>query len=334
MAGKDHDRHEGTVVTQGPVFVAGLERSGTSLLYALLGSHPDIAMTRRTNLWRYVYGQYGDLADPANLGRCLGVMERYKRLVVLELDFEALRRAMAQGPATYPRLFELVGRQVADRAGKPRWGDKSLHTERFADRIIDSYPGARILHMMRDPRDRSASVAARWGRRLGGVGAGAAEWIHSARLALRNAERHPGSYRVVRYESLVGDAPSELEEICRFIQAPWAEEMLGMGGAGSFRESGGNSSYGARTPGTISADSIGRYRSVLTRGQIEFIEGAAGEEMAAMGYPAGKTSARAALARHPVEAVRYAAWGSRESVRRRIGESGVPAYRMVEAEGR
>ena len=34
---------------RGPVFVAGLERSGTSLIFALLASHPNIAMTRRTN---------------------------------------------------------------------------------------------------------------------------------------------------------------------------------------------------------------------------------------------------------------------------------------------
>ncbi|MFN2221113.1 MAG: sulfotransferase, partial [Candidatus Promineifilaceae bacterium] len=46
-----------------PVYVAGLERSGTSLMYALLASHPRIAMTRRTNMWTHFYNQYGDLAN-------------------------------------------------------------------------------------------------------------------------------------------------------------------------------------------------------------------------------------------------------------------------------
>ena len=50
-----------------PVYIAGLERSGTSLIYALLGSHPSIAMTRRTNLWTHFYGQYGDLGQPKRI---------------------------------------------------------------------------------------------------------------------------------------------------------------------------------------------------------------------------------------------------------------------------
>ena len=57
---------------RGPIFIGGAERSGTSLLYALLTSHPNISMTRRTNLWAYFYNQYGDLSHPQNLERCLG----------------------------------------------------------------------------------------------------------------------------------------------------------------------------------------------------------------------------------------------------------------------
>ena len=116
-------------MSAGPIFVAGLERSGTSLLYALLASHPRIAMTRRTNLWTHFYGQYGELGDPANLDRCIDVLLRYKRIVKLEPDEVRLRRDFAQGPPTYGRLFALLEEQHAQRLGRPRWGDKSLHTE-------------------------------------------------------------------------------------------------------------------------------------------------------------------------------------------------------------
>ena len=38
---------------RGPVFIAGADRSGTTLLFALLASHPNISMSRRTNAgWR------------------------------------------------------------------------------------------------------------------------------------------------------------------------------------------------------------------------------------------------------------------------------------------
>ncbi|MFP3914643.1 MAG: sulfotransferase family protein [Actinomycetota bacterium] len=319
-------------MTQGPVFVAGMERSGTSLLFALLGSHPDIAMTRRTNLWRYVYGQYGDLADPRQLDRCLADLRRYKRLVVLDLDFDSLRRQFGAGPPTYPRLFELIWRQVADREGKPRWGDKSLMTERFADLIFDSYPGARILHMIRDPRDRFASVQARWGNRLGGVGAGAAEWMQSAHLALSNQRRHPHGYRVVRYEDLVSDPEGALGGVCEFIDAPWSDRMLEMTGAGEFREAGGNSSYGRRRPGAISPDSIGRYRTVLHPTQVEFLELTTGETMRRLGYlPGGASAPRTwGRARYPMETLRYVGWQAREAIRARRSGGGIPGYRLLE----
>lgn len=320
---------------RGPVYVAGLERSGTSLAYALLASHPNIAMTRRTNLWRHFYGQYGDLVEPANLERCLETMRRYKRLVVLDVDFERLRRDFAAGEATYPRLFALLEGQVAERMGRPRWGDKSLHTEHYADEIFAAYPGARILHMIRDPRDRYASSYARWKVRRGGVGAGTAEWLSSARLARRNEHRHPDGYRIVRYEALASDPEGSLREICDFIGEPFAPEMLSMDGAPAFRDQGSNSSYGRRDPGVISTGSIGRYREALSHGQIAFIQWAARREMASFGYerepvrltPTGRI--RLVLRDLPVESVHLVAWRARERARDRSGRP-LPAYRLVE----
>ena len=120
----------------GPIFIGGLERSGTSLIYALLASHPNIAMTRRTNLWTYFYNQYGDLGRRDNFERCLNAMLHYKRLVVLKPDPERLRQEFWQGEPTYGRLFALLEQQYADRVGKSRWGDKSLNTERYAEPIF------------------------------------------------------------------------------------------------------------------------------------------------------------------------------------------------------
>lgn len=318
-------------MTAGPVFIAGLERSGTSLIYALLGSHPDIAMSRRTNLWRYVYNQYGDLSDAARLDHCLETLAKYKRLRVLDLDFEALRASFVSGPATYERLFELIWRQVADSQGKTRWGDKSLLTERFAALIFAAYPGARILHMVRDPRDRFASARTRWGRGLGGVGAGTAEWVRSIGEAAANQAAFPDSYRLVRYEDLVTDPVGVLGDICDLIEAPYTEAMFAMGGAASFREGGGNSSYGRRAAGTISRASVGKYREVLTPRQIEFIELLAGDLMRRLGYETETAPGALGTLAHPIEIARYHAWSWWEAAKERRPGRGIPEYRIVEA---
>jgi Sulfotransferase family len=322
-------------VTPGPVFVAGLERTGTSLMYALLASHPRLAMTRRTNLWTHFYGQYGDLGDDANLDRCLATMMRYRRLVKLQPDRERLRREFRAGERTYGRLFALVCEQHAERAGKPRWGDKSLHIERYARPIFEAYPDARILHMIRDPRDRFASSLTRWQQRRGGVGAGTAEWLASARLSLRNARDHPEGYRLIRYETVVSAPEQTMREVCAFIGEPFAPEMLSMRGAPEFLDRGSNSSYGQRAPGTITATSVGRFREVLAPAQVAFVQRLAGDLMEHFGYEADPVPltrigrARFAVETVPLETARLLAWRGREAVRDRKGRP-VPSYRLVE----
>ncbi|GIU90021.1 MAG: hypothetical protein KatS3mg010_1120 [Acidimicrobiia bacterium] len=319
----------------GPIFVAGLERSGTSLMYALLASHPNIAMTRRTNLWTHFFDQYGDLEEDANLDRCLQMMARYRRLVILEIDWPRLRSDFVAGPRTYARLFDLLELQFAERQGKSRWGDKSLNTERYADQLLAAYPGARVLHMIRDPRDRFASSLTRWKIRRGGIGAGTAEWLASARMAAHHSRRAPDRYMVVRYESLVSEPEATLRTICDFIGEDYTPAMLSMDGAARFKNEGGNSSYGSREPAAITPDSVGRFRTVLSGRDIALMQMFAADEMERYGYVPERVALdvagrlRLALAGVPLEVARLVAWRAREAYRNRRGRP-VPSYRLVD----
>jgi len=319
---------------KGPIFIAGLERSGTSLIYALLGSHPNIAMSRRTNLWTHYYNQYGDLYREQNFERCLAMMMAYKRVLKLNPDPQRIRREFNQGEQTYARLFALLEEHFAEQTGKPRWGDKSLNTERYADEIMAAYPGARIIHMVRDPRDRFASSLARWKVMRGGVGAGAAMWLSSARLAERNQARYPEQYLIVRYEDLAAQTVTTLQNICAFIGEEYSPAMLSMRGAEQFREEGGNSSYGQREPGRITASSVGKFRHVLSPQQVAFLQLMTGRKMPAYGYSLDevKLSAgqriRFVLLDLPLNLARMLGWYTREAALNRIGRK-VPSERLV-----
>ncbi|GIU90031.1 MAG: hypothetical protein KatS3mg010_1130 [Acidimicrobiia bacterium] len=214
-----------------PVFLVGADRSGTTLLFALLASHPDLCMVRRTNVWRYFDGRYGDLAEPANLDRCLDEMCRYRRMRHLAPDADRIRAEFVQGPPSYGRLFALFFEHHAERAGKARWGDKSLHTEHHAHRIFTEFPNARVVHMLRDPRDRYASVRRRNGQDLSRVGAATARWLRSARAAARNSARYPDGYLVVRYEDLARDPERTMRTVCRHVGVRYTERVFEMGGA-------------------------------------------------------------------------------------------------------
>jgi hypothetical protein len=321
----------------GPIFIGGVERSGTSLLYALLASHPNIAMTRRTNLWPFFYQQYGNLTNPDNLECLFKAWQTYRRVWILHPDLEAIGKEFYMGETSYTRLFALLWEQVAARMGKPRWGDKSLNTERYADVIFRAYPGARILHIVRDPRDRFASALKRWKVIRGGVGSGTGMWLDSVRAGYRNMRKYPNQYRFVRYESLAAEPEKVIREICEFIGETYDPEMLSMRGAENFRDEGGNSSFEQREPGTISTSSVGRYRKYLSPRWIAFMQAVAGREMKSLDYPldtihlSSTDRLRFATLDLPLNAARLSAWRLTEAYYDRAGRP-IPESRLVDAD--
>lgn len=272
-------------MTGGPIFIAGPDRSGTTLLFALLASHPNISMVRRTNMWRYFHKRYGDLKQSENFDRCFGEMLRYNRICnFLQPDAKRIRQEFWLGEPTYGRLFSLFHQQHAESLGKTRWGDKSLHTEHYVDRVFAEFPDAKIIHITRDPRDRYASVRKRHGRDVPRLGGANGRWLFSMTKALDNRKRFPGQYKIIRFEDLAGDPEGTMREVCAFIGEEYIPEMLTMSGASDHTSSGGNSSFGKIEPGKISQKPIGRYREVLSNIEIAYIQLVAGKFMTHLGY--------------------------------------------------
>ena len=318
-----------------PLFIAGPDRSGTTLMYALLASHPDVSMVRRTNMWRYFHGRYGDLARPANLERCLDAMVGYRRMRHLQPDPERIRREFLEGPQTYGRLFGLFHQHNAERVGATRWGDKSLHTEHSADRVFAEFSNARIIHMVRDPRDRYASVRARNGQELSRVGAATGRWLASARAGRRNQAHYPGRYLIVRYEDLAQAPDPTMRQVCAAVGLEYTPGLLAMSGAPDHGDGGGNSSFGDLAPGTISTGAIGRFRWAVGPRDVAFIQLMAGRQMAALGYEPARVELtgtgwlRFWLAQMPVDLARMVAWMVLARVRRRRGVPVPPAKRRA-----
>jgi Sulfotransferase family len=264
----------------GPIYVGGAGRSGKTLVRWALASHSRIAVSRRADMWPRFYGRFGSLADPGNLERCLHAMLARPQVAALVTDPERLRSDVARESPTYGRLFALVHEQHAARCGKLRWGDQSGLIERFAEPVLAAFPDARILHLVRDPRDRHEAVAAGGGRRRPRAAArSAASWLRSARLARRNAARWPDNYRIVRYETLVTRPEESLREVCAFVGERYEPAMLRLDAARR---------YDPERTGAdgcpISAAYVGRHRGRVGAADLALIQGIAGRAMAELGF--------------------------------------------------
>jgi hypothetical protein len=188
--------------------------------------------------------------------------------------------------------------------------------------------------MVRDPRDRYASVKNRYENDRGRVGAATGKWWYSAFLAKRNEENFPNNYTIITYEDLVQEPEATLSSICDFIDEEFSPQMLTMRGAPLLRDMGGNSSFDRFEPGEISTKSVGRFNSALTPSEILFIQKYTASYMKEFGYHIKgfnlplKEQVRFNLIDQPVNIVRMISWLGREAIRDRIGRK-LPEERMI-----
>ena len=267
-----------------PIFIGGLDNSGKTHLRLALSSHPEIAMTRRSYMWTRIYGRYGELSQPENFERCLNTLLSRKDVRTLQPDPERIRREFAQGEPTYGRLFALIHEHYAERLGKSRWGEQEADIEHYADEILTAYPSARIIHMLRDPRNRYDEMLRTTPPkvRLGRVGVNTADWLESARVARRNQERYPANYMVLAYETLVTQAEDTLRKVCVFIGVDYVPAMLSLEGAIGFGEGKKSGTSSELETGVVEFRLNGA-QAVSPR-EVAFMQALARKEMTERGY--------------------------------------------------
>jgi hypothetical protein len=292
----------------GPIFICGESRSGKTLVRWALNSHSRLAVSRRTEMWPRYFDRYGDLSDPECRDRCLDEMLSRKQIAAMGLDRRRLRVALPAGAEGYARLFALMHEQFATRHGKARWGDQSAGVDRFAKEIVAAYPGARIIHMIRDPRDRFEAERARGVRRTGHPARSTSSWCASATRAVANRARYPDAYRVVRYECLAQAPERVLRELCDFVDEAYEPAMARLEAGARYAD------RRASAPDAIAIDAsyVGRYRGRVAAHELAHIQAHAAPQLHAFGYalePVRLTSS---------ERVRYAAaWPVNAAVTKR-----------------
>lgn len=299
----------------GPIYIGGLDRCGKTMMQAFLTSHPRIAIPDvGSNMWTYFYGRYGDLARRENFERCLDALLHYTHVLHLQPDPVRIRREFEQGPTTYAHLFALFLMHFAERQGKPRWGAQTGMIECYADHLFAAYPGLKMIHLLRDPRDRYEASLARSPDGKGRAGGAAARWRYTVHLAERNAARYAGRYRIVHYEAMVRDPEAVIRGVCTFLGEEFTPEMLAMHGSPAYREKIGAGSDSCSGAISLSPDFIGRYRHGIDPEEIACIQRLGGRQMRANGYDldpirlAWGKRIRFAAVTLPLNVLRMVAW--------------------------
>lgn len=229
-----------------PIFIGGVNRSGTSLVRQLVGSHPEVALPpTEFEFFKRFAKPIGRSRDGASdtAGLVDGLLA-WPKVAGWGLHHGSVL-AYAMADPSPKGLFVAALRAYADKLGKPRFGDKTTDYERQLH-MFDRWFGSdyAFVHVLRHPVSTFAS-----GRWYGGVErqldprVWARQWRKSVLIALRALRAREGRYVVIRYEDLVGDPEGELRRICAVARLEYDDRMLTMA---DFPQK-ENSSFGANS---------------------------------------------------------------------------------------
>jgi hypothetical protein len=213
-------------------FVAGVSRSGTTLLRLMLDAHPDLTIPAETHFVPMVANVCDELIKEGASGevireRALETMTGHPRWGDFLLDPEEVRERMeAYDPITTGDAIRAFYEACAAQQGKPRWGDKSPPYTYKAPRIQAVLPEAHFIHIIRDGRDVALSLSeVSWG--TDDITEAAKKWVKELRKARRRSKRLArGTYMECHYEELVSDPEPVLRRIVEHVDLPWSDQML------------------------------------------------------------------------------------------------------------
>jgi hypothetical protein len=274
-----------------PIIVLGCPRSGTTLVQVMLHSHPRIAIPPETRFLLPAYRdrlRFGDLTQTANRRALADFIVRTKghRFADLGLDRDATVERIVEGPATLGSGVGIVWRAYAERFGRPRWGDKRPAYYNHIEVVMRLFPDAKIVHVVRDPRDCVASLKRMpwWRTDSYHSVAARAQSIDNTERALRT---WPGAVTRVQYERLVAEPEPELRALCaelgeEYDPAMAEPERLADVAVPDRKHWHRNTRVGPTT------GRVGRWKDDLEPWEASLCEAMLGARMARFGYePAG-----------------------------------------------
>jgi hypothetical protein len=295
------------------IFITGASRSGTTLLSFVLRNHPDVFGLRELQY-------FGEAWDPRSATRHLpraraiaaaaDMLARQQQGVLAARTGEPQRRAATE-------LVDALGAEASDPAALfaatayalAQAGGKSIPCEQtpryvfYARALLDIYPQAHVVHMLRDPRAVMASQKMRWRRRqLAADGAAVPRyqslrvWVNyhpytvarlwsQATAAALALEGHP-RVTLLRFEDLVQQPEATVQRLCERLELAYDARMLDVGQVNSSHQS---AAGGARRG--LHATAIDQWRKILSPTETAIAERDCGALMDRCGYARGATHA-------------------------------------------
>ncbi len=246
------------------IFIVGVPRSGTTLMRFLLEGSDRIGIARENHFMGHILGRRGarhffrragDLNDDNAVRKVVDMIYsgEYERLAGWRrpspfwywlkdsIPREEVQRRLLAAERSERGMFGAFLRLYADSHGKPVMGEKTPTHLNYVDTLLDWFPNAKVIHMLRDPR--AVYVSDRYRRQTKGrwpytwlmkvplllesylLILTAVSWPRALSRHAQLEKRHRGNYMLVRFEDVVLTPDATLARVYDFLGVAPPEDV-------------------------------------------------------------------------------------------------------------
>jgi hypothetical protein len=270
-----------------PLFIVGNDRSGTTMLRLILDRGPDVAIPPESMFLTDLADRRADGGPrtPEAVRALVDEIWRHPKVRLWQLPGDPPEPPPGlTGLDAYRFAVEAPFRAYAARHGKPRWGDKTPHYVHHVDALLEVWPDARFVVLVRDGRDVALSLK-RMPFGPNNAWAAGPWWARGIRAGADAQRRHPEQVRTVRYEDLVADPERRVREICAFLELAYEPQMLDLAQADRSRVVPDQSGWFPTLFEGVNTRSAGRWQTEMPERDQRLFALHARAELEALGYP-------------------------------------------------
>ena len=293
---------ENVAIMAGPCFIVGNSRSGTTMTGRILNNHTAIFTFKEIHFFESLWmpddaGNYIDYEQAIKLAARLLTIQRDGYLMQGKPERfikEAKRIIGNNNKYTSENIFSRFLEYETKLNGKLISCDQTPRNVLYIKEILELFPDARIINMVRDPRDVLLSQKAKWKRRYLGASQiplreAFRSWVNYHpiviamlwKASINSANKFNGDPRVLflMFEELLNCPEEKVKEICGFIGVDFQDRMLQIPQVGSSTGKDDKSKIG------FNENKVGSWQKRgLNDTEIYFCEKIVGKEMELLGY--------------------------------------------------
>lgn len=213
-------------------FILGRPRSGTTLLRTLFDAHPNVATPVEC---AFIINMRQKYAKVTNWTRELLTsfhedVQKHIKFDTWNIDLEQMKADLleCEGPNTFQNVCKVVYYDYQSLFPKEDilWiADKNPVYATYTPELLELFPDAKFIHLVRDPRDNIISL-----KNVDFEGPFTAllayRWEHSARKLYYIKKKHAAQFYTIRYEDLVSEPTRYYREMCDFLSIPYNDSVF------------------------------------------------------------------------------------------------------------